>query len=84
MQTTNTATLTSNQVKAAFAAAGLNVRVRDLGRQFRVCTLDRSRMKSYDALITTVCAALGLTDVFGTVSPSAARKVTSYLLTSRG
>jgi len=38
-------TLNSKQVKAAFANAGIKVRVRDQGIKFRICTLDETKHK---------------------------------------
>lgn len=38
---------TASEVKAAFAAAGVKVRVRNFPRSFRVCTLDGSAIASF-------------------------------------
>lgn len=52
--------MNSQQIKSAFAAAGIRVRVADLGLKFRVCTqgdvaFDKSAAKA-------VAASIGLTD----------------------
>ena len=38
-------TLTSKDIKEAFKAAGIKVRVRDLDNKFRICTLDETPHK---------------------------------------
>lgn len=53
----------SKQVKAAFAAAGLKVRVADQGAAFRICTTSGADLDQAAALAVTSC--LGLTDVRG-------------------
>lgn len=55
--------MNSQQVKAAFAAAGIKVRVADQGLKFRVCRLGEV---AHDVQASNaVCASLGLTDCFG-------------------
>ncbi|AKJ28805.1 hypothetical protein [Caldimonas brevitalea] len=53
----------SKQVKAAFGAAGIKVRVADQGLKFRVCT-QNSEPYADRAAAKRVAASLGLTDVF--------------------
>jgi hypothetical protein len=53
--------MTSQQVKQAFAAAGIRVRVADQGLKFRVCTVNGA---SFDREVASaVAASVGLTDV---------------------
>lgn len=55
--------MNSQQVKTAFAAAGIKVRVADQGPKFRVCRLGEV---AHDlAASAAVAASLGLTDVLG-------------------
>lgn len=55
-------TLTSADVKAAFAAEGLKARVRDFKQNFRICDVDR---KQHEAIVHRVAVSLGLTRVLG-------------------
>lgn len=52
--------MTSQQVKAAFASAGIRVRVADLGLKFRICPL-RDSYPDFDQSARRVGASLGLT-----------------------
>ena len=52
--------MNSQQIKSAFAASGIRVRVADLGSKFRVCTLGDVAFNKEAA--RTVAASLGLTD----------------------
>jgi hypothetical protein len=49
--------MNSNDVKQAFKAAGLKVRVADQGQKFRICTTDRS---AHTAAAIDLAASLGL------------------------
>ena len=55
--------MTSSDVKSAFAAAGIKVRVRDLRIKFRVCTVSGQPHDKKAA--ASVAASLGCTDVLG-------------------
>ena len=57
--------MNSNQVKQAFKAAGIKVRVADQGLKFRVCTLGDTAFDR--AAAVAVAASIGLTDVFATL-----------------
>ena len=56
--------MNSNQVKAKFAAAGIKVRVADLGGKFRVCRIAKPGVDlAHDKDASrAVAASLGLTD----------------------
>ena len=55
--------MTSSDVKSAFAAAGIKVRVRDLKTNFRICTI--SGEPHDQAASLAVASSLGMTDCFG-------------------
>ena len=55
--------MTSADIKAAYAAAGIKVRIRNFTRNFRVCTLDSTQFDHVAA--AAVAASLGCTDVLG-------------------
>ncbi len=55
--------MTSATIKAAFAAAGIKVRVRDLDAKFRICTL--SGEAHNQAASVAVASSLGMTDCLG-------------------
>lgn len=54
--------MTSNDIKAAFNAAGIKVRVANHGAKFRICVLGD---KPHTADSQTVAASLGLTGTDG-------------------
>jgi hypothetical protein len=56
-------TMTSADIKAAYAAAGIKVRIRNFTRNFRVCTVNSTRFDHVAA--AAVAASLGCTDVLG-------------------
>lgn len=55
--------MNSAQVKEAFAAAGIKVRVKDLGGKFRICRIGDVAHVLADS--NAVVSSLGLVDVFG-------------------
>ena len=57
--------MNSQQVKQAFQAAGIKVRVADLGIKFRVCTLGDVAFNR--AAAAAVAASIGLTDVLASL-----------------
>jgi hypothetical protein len=55
--------MTANEIKAAFAAWNIKVRVKTLnGRGFRICTVDGS---AHTDVSQTIAASLGLTNSAG-------------------
>ena len=57
--------MNSQQVKQAFQAAGVKVRVADQGLKFRICTVSGAAFDR--AAVAVAAAALGLTDVLARV-----------------
>lgn len=59
--------MNSTQVKQAFAAAGIKVRVADMGAKFRICRIAGAGVDvAHDqAQSSTVAASLGLYDTAG-------------------
>ena len=57
---------TSQSIKSAFAAGGMNVRVRDIARAFRICP-SRDNTPFDKATATEIASSLGLTCVLGTL-----------------
>ena len=55
--------MTSSEVKAAFAASGIKVRVRNLREKFRICTLSEQPHDQKASI--AVASSLGLTSVYG-------------------
>ena len=57
---------TTQSIKLAFAAGGMNVRVRDIARAFRICpSRDNTPFDKSNA--TAIAASLGLTCILGTL-----------------
>lgn len=54
--------MTSNDIKTAFAAAGIKVRVKSLVRNFRICTVDGS---AHSDNSQSIAASLGMTAANG-------------------
>lgn len=58
--------MNSKQIKEAFAAAGIKVRVADQGAKFRICRIVRAGVDAaHEAASQAVAGALGLTGTDG-------------------